>query len=201
MQHKNPDYFVLIESFIDEYQIANGLIPTNIEISRGTNLSTATVSRYIAKMCEEGILVADGHRNIKTRRMLKNVSPMIKIPIIGNIACGTPILAESNIECLYEVPLSLLDSNNYFLLRAKGFSMINVGIQDGDLILIRSQTTAEAGQIVVALIDDEATLKRYYPEPSNNRIRLHPENEEMNDIYVENCNIQGIALKIIKDIR
>lgn len=201
MQHKNPDYFVLIESFIDEYQIANGLIPTNIEISRGTNLSTATVSRYIAKMCEEGILVADGHRNIKTRRMLKNVSPMIKIPIIGNIACGTPILAESNIECLYEVPLSLLDSNNYFLLRAKGFSMINVGIQDGDLILIRSQTTAEAGQIVVALIDDEATLKRYYPEPSNNRIRLHPENEEMDDIYVETCNIQGIALKIIKDIR
>ena len=78
--------------------------------------------------------------------------------------------------------------------------MIEAGIDDGDLVLIRQQSTAEPGQIVVALMEDEATLKRFYPEPQFHRARLHPENREMNDIYVENCIIQGIAVKVIKDL-
>ena len=78
--------------------------------------------------------------------------------------------------------------------------MIEAGISDGDLVLVRQQSTAEPGQIVVALIDDEATLKRFYPEPEYHRIRLHPENETMDDIYVENCLVQGVAVKVLKDL-
>ena len=78
--------------------------------------------------------------------------------------------------------------------------MVEAGIDDGDLVLIRQQDTAEDGEIVVALIDDEATLKRFYPEPEKRRIRLHPENAHMNDIFVEKCEIQGVAVKVLKDL-
>ena len=79
--------------------------------------------------------------------------------------------------------------------------MIDAGIDDGDLVVIRQQSSADDGQIVVALIDDEATLKRYYRDDRNQRIRLHPENETMEDIFVDNCLIQGIAVKVIKDLQ
>lgn len=78
--------------------------------------------------------------------------------------------------------------------------MIDADIYDGDLVLIRQQNYADEGQIVVALMEDEATLKRYYPEPESHRVRLHPENEAMNDIYVDDCIIQGVAVKVIKGL-
>lgn len=86
------------------------------------------------------------------------------------------------------------------LLHANGESMIDAGIEDGDLVLVSKQNYADEGQIVVALIDDEATLKRYYPEPQKHRVRLHPENKTMKDIYAENCIIQGVAVKVLKDL-
>ena len=81
-----------------------------------------------------------------------------------------------------------------------GDSMIEAGIDNGDLVLIRQQNYADEGQIVVALMEDEATLKRFYPEPKKHRIRLHPENSRMDDIYVDNCEIQGVAVKVLKDL-
>ena len=87
-----------------------------------------------------------------------------------------------------------------FILRAYGDSMIEAGIDDGDLVLIRQQNYADDGQIVVALMEDEATLKRFYPEPEKHRVRLHPENSAMEDIIVDNCVIQGVAVKVLKDL-
>ena len=78
--------------------------------------------------------------------------------------------------------------------------MIDAGIDDGDYVVIRQQDTADPGQIVVALLEDEATLKRYYPEPEKKRVRLHPENEAMDDIIVKHCDIQGIAISVIKSL-
>ena len=78
--------------------------------------------------------------------------------------------------------------------------MIEAGIDDGDLVLIRQQSAADEGQIAVALVDNTATLKRFYPEPENKRIRLHPENKAMKDIYVKSCEIQGVAVKVFKDL-
>lgn len=122
------------------------------------------------------------------------------VPLLGNVACGVPKFAEGNIEEYVRLPISLFGRGDFFLLRASGDSMIEAGIDDGDLVLIRQQDTADPGQIVVALMEDEATLKRFYPEPGRHRVRLHPENRRMKDIVVENCIIQGVAVKVLKDV-
>ncbi len=124
----------------------------------------------------------------------------IRVPVLGRIACGIPKYAEENIEEYIRLPVALFGQGDFFLLRAYGDSMIESGIEDGDLVLIRQQSSADDGQIVVALMEDEATLKRFYPEPSKHRIRLHPENSHMDDIYVDNCEIQGVAVKVLKDL-
>ena len=104
------------------------------------------------------------------------------------------------IERYFRLPASLIGSGEFYFLRAFGDSMIEAGISEGDLVLVRRQETARPGQIVVALVGDETTLKRFYPEPEKRRIRLHPENRELEDLYVENCSIQGIAVKVLKDL-
>ncbi len=200
MNKKNKDNFKLLESFIDAYLSDHGRSPSNREISEGTGLSTATVSRYLSYMREHGMLDYEGQRNIITRRHGMHMNEFVEVPILGNVACGLPKYAEENIEAYVRLPVSLFGKGKFFLLRAKGESMKEIGIMDQDLILIRKQDSADPGQIVVALVDDEATLKRYYPEPEYNRVRLHPENSGMEDIYVTNCMIQGVAVKVMKDI-
>lgn len=116
-----------------------------------------------------------------------------------DILCGLPNIAEENIEEYASLPESMFGRGEFYILRARGESMIEAGIETGDLLVIRKQEHAENGQITVVLIDDEAALKRFYMD--DNRVRLHPENSEMEDIYVDNCIIQGIAVKVIKDIQ
>lgn len=200
MQHKNPEYFKKLEYFIDAYTEKEGISPTNKTIAEGTGVSTATVSRYLQQMRKEGRLDYQGHKGIVTRKMKLTKEATELVPLLGNVACGVPKFAEGNIEEYVRLPVSLFGQGNFFLLRASGDSMIDAGISDGDLVLIRQQETADPGQIVVALMEDEATLKRFYPEPKAHRVRLHPENRRMKDIVVENCIIQGIAIKVLKDI-
>lgn len=116
-----------------------------------------------------------------------------------DISCGLPNIAEEHIEEYVSLPESMFGSGEFYILRARGESMIEAGIDPGDLVVIRKQETAENGQIAVALVDEEATLKRFYVE--DNRVRLHPENSEMEDFYVDHCIIQGVAVKVIKDLR
>jgi repressor LexA len=200
MQHKNPEYFERIENFIDDYRANYGSSPTVREIARGTKLSDATTCRYLQDMRENGLVEYEGHRNLITKRQKKTLVETVEVPVLGSISCGVPKFAEENIEEYIRLPVSLFGRGDFYLLRANGESMIEVGIDDGDLVLIRQQNYADNGDIVVALMDDEATLKRFYPEPKKRRIRLHPENSEMKDIYVENCIIQGVAVKVIKDL-
>ncbi len=185
-------YFV--KEFIDE----NSISPTVREISAGTGICKTTVNKYLMQMRETGVLDYRGKRGIKTKEQIMTNRKKKKVPVLGSVACGLPKFAEENIEEYVELPISIFGEGNFFLLHADGDSMINAGIDDGDLILIRQQNTAEPGQIVIALIGDTTTLKRFYPE--NNQIRLHPENNEFDDIYVDNCIIQGIAVKVIKDL-
>ena len=145
------------------------------------------------------MLERDRRRGIRTKEM-KDEGEMISVPVLGKVSCGEPKFAEENIEEYVKLPVTLFGSGDYFLLRANGDSMIDAGIDNSDLVLVRQQNYADAGQIVVALGEDEATLKRWYPEPENRRIRLHPENSEMEDIYMESCVIQGVAVKVIKDL-
>ena len=151
-------------------------------------------------MRENGLLDYEGHRNITTRESRMTKTQTVKVAVLGAVSCGVPKFAEENIEEYVRLPVALFGSGEFYILRANGDSMVDAGIEDGDLVLIRQQNYANEGQIVVALMEDEATLKRYYPEPQKRRIRLHPENSSMRDIYVANCIIQGVAVKVLKDL-
>ena len=198
MRSKNPAYFELLIRFIDDYIDNYGRSPSTQEISSGTGLSPATVSRYLSRMREDGIIDYSGHRNIVTKR--NSATETNAVPVLGSVSCGIPKFAEENIEEYVKLPVSLFGKGDFFLLRASGNAMIEAGIDNGDLVLVRRQDYAAPGQIVVALMEEEATLKRYYPEPQNGYIRLHPENKDMVDIIVDRCLIQGVAVHVIKEL-
>ena len=197
MRSKDKTLMAAIEKFVSDYTDSNGISPTMQEVADGVGSSKATVQRYIAQLCEDGILDYSGYR---TMTSTKTKAAAIRVPVLGTIACGIPKFAEENIEEYVRLPVALFGKGNFFILRAYGDSMIEAGIDNGDLVLIRQQNYADQGQIVVALMEDEATLKRFYPEPRKHRIRLHPENSRMDDIYVDNCEIQGVAVKVLKDL-
>jgi repressor LexA len=199
MRSKNQEYFTLLERYIDTYTDSHGVSPSTREIAAGTGLSLATVSRYLSYMRENGMIDYVGQRNIITQRKRMTSTGSNKVPLLGSVSCGIPKFAEGNIEEYVQLPTALFGKGDFFLLRASGDSMIEAGIDNGDLVLVKHQDHAEPGQIVVALIgDDEATLKRFYPEPQRGIIRLHPENPSLDDIIVENCSIQGVAVHVMK---
>ena len=201
MQHKNQETLAAIEAFISEYIDLNGVSPSITEIVEGTGTAKSTASRYLSYMREQGIISFSGqHRSYATKEMQKTRNGTMRVPVLGRVSCGIPKFAEENIEEYVRLPIALFGQGDFFILRANGESMIEAGIEDGDLVLVRHQSTADAGQIVVALMDDEATLKRYYPEPEKRQIRLHPENRTMQDIIVDDCIIQGVAVKVLKDL-
>ena len=197
MRSKDKTLMAAIEKFVSDYTDSNGISPTMQEVADGVGSSKATVQRYIAQLCEDGILDYSGYR---TMTSTKTKAAAIRVHVLGTIACGIPKFAEENIEEYVRLPVAVFGKGNFFILRAYGDSMIEAGIDNGDLVLIRQQNYADEGQIVVALMEDEATLKRFYPEPKKHRIRLHPENSRMDDIYVDNCEIQGVAVKVLKDL-
>lgn len=199
MRTKNTEYFKIIERFVSEYRSENGISPSMREIAAAVGISCATVQRYIAQMREDGRMnYGTGHRSL----VVESETPhdFISVPVLGRVSCGLPKYAEENIEEYIALPVSLFGSGEFYILRASGDSMIEAGINDGDMVLVRVQNTANVGDIVVALMDDEATLKRYYPDPVRRRVRLHPENRSMEDIIVSDCAIQGVAVKLIKDL-
>lgn len=199
MQRLNTENFQRIEEYVNDYrELTGGCSPTLAEIAEGLGLAKSTVSKYLKRMREEGRVDFAGHRNIVTRQMREDAEGLCRVPLLGAVACGLPILAEENIEAYVRLPVSLFGRGEFYLLRAKGDSMTGAGIEDGDLVLVRRQGTAEYNQIVVALIGEEATLKRFRPERDG--IRLHAENPRYDDIVVEECVLQGVAVKIIKDL-
>ena len=201
MRTKNAESIEAIEKFISDYVDEYGTSPTVQEIADGIGVAKSTASRYVTYMRENGILDSDGsHRSIVTKKDKSTRQQTLRVPVLGAVSCGVPKLADENIEEYVRLPVALFGRGSFYLLRANGDSMIEAGIDDGDLVLIRQQSTAEEGQIVVALMEDEATLKRFYPEPENGIIRLHPENYTMEDIIVENCIIQGVAVKVLKGL-
>ena len=201
MRSKNKELMIKIINFIDSEYQKNGLAPTLREIASEFNITSACVSHYLTEMKEKGLIQSNGKsRGIKTSKIQSMINEVSYLPVVGSIACGTPLLAEENIEKYLPIPTEFLGNGKYFILRANGDSMIKANIEDGDYVIIKQQETAEVGQIIVALINDEATLKRYYLDDKRQKVRLHPENDEMQDMYFKNVIIQGIAVKVIKDL-
>ena len=121
---------------------------------------------------------------------------MVNVPLVGRVAAGEPILAVENIETYFPVPAEYMPNKQSFMLKVKGESMINAGIFDGDNILVEQQSDASNGDMVVALIDDSATVKRFYKEDGH--IRLQPENDFMDPIIVDDCSIVGKVIGLIR---
>ena len=201
MKVMNEDNFSAIIAFIDEYYNTNGKVPTQQEIADAVGLNKSNVSRNLKVMKERGLIDLDGGwGGIKTSKIQKRNIELNYVPVVGTIACGTPMLAEQNIERYIPISKELIGNGNVFALHASGNSMINANIEDGDFVIVRQQNHANEGEIIVALIDDETTLKRYYLDRKKHKVRLHPENDDMEDMYFDSINIQGVAVKVLKDL-
>ena len=161
--------------------------PSMAQIAENVGIARSTAYKYLIEMDHRGMISYDG-KKIRTEIIDHSNPKMIRAAVLGNIACGLPNVAEENIEEYVSLPESLFGRGEFYILRARGESMIEAGIEDGDLVVIRKQSYANDGDIIVALVEEEATLKRMYRE-ENGRIILHPENKEMSDIIVDNCII------------
>ncbi len=200
MQHRSKDLEKAIVAFSEEYYENNRHSPSASEIAKALDSSKPTVHRYLVAMASEGIIDYDG-KVIVTEKMRKMTPGEEKIPLVGSISCGRPLLEEEHIEEYLTFSTSIFGKGDFFLLRANGDSMIDAGIDHGDLVLIRKQSDAKEGEIVVALTEEyNNTLKRYFVDRENNKVRLHPENKEMEDIVVDSCMIQGVAVSVIKTL-
>lgn len=197
MSKRNYELEKEIELFIGNYISSHTCSPSVREIAAHFNCAPSNIMRYLIRLEEEGKI-----RRIGTREFaLRMDTSFIQIPLLGQIACGSPIFADQNIESYIPMNKSFVGVGEYFALNAKGDSMIEVGIDDGDIVIVRIQNYANEGDIVVALLNDEATLKRYYLDRKSKKIILHPENKTMEDIIVDDVEIQGVATKIIKSLR
>lgn len=205
MRTLKQEYFDKLENYINDYQQKQGYSPSISDMVRDLGMPQTTVYRYITHMKENGMIDIKGRGKIATREMEKTKRATIKLPVLGAVSCGIPKYAEENIEEYVQVPASWFGISEFFALRADGQSMINAGIDDGDLVIIRKQEYAEPGQIIVALIDNEdATLKRYRPIGDGQYIDLVPENDKFKvrtvDLSCETLVIQGVAVKVLKDL-
>ena len=202
MRTKNEETIQQIVNYINDKYFNENIIPSVQEIADKVGMHKSNVSRYLVEMEERGLISRNGSfYGISTPKMQKVKSGVVSLPVVGDISCGTPILAEENIESYISIPSDFLGKGEYFVLKAKGNSMIGAGIDNGDYVIVKSQDTAEEGQIIVALIDNEATLKRYYIDNERQQIRLHPENKRMKDMYYDGIVIQGVAKKVIKNLQ
>ena len=201
MKVMSENIFNAIIEYVDEYYCTHGKTPTMQEIADKVKMNKSSVSRNLKEMKKRGLIALDkGWNGIKTNKIQKRVLEMRDVPVVGTIACGSPMFAEENIERYIPISTALLGNGTFFALHAQGDSMINANIDDGDFVIVRQQSTANEGEIVVALIGNEATLKRYYLDRTNHKVRLHPENDEMEDMYFDNISIQGVAVKVLKDL-
>lgn len=194
LSDKQQNVLNYLKSSIDD----KGYAPSVRDICKDVGIkSTSTVHAYLKKLTQLGLIEMDTtiSRSIRLPDNQRHTdhNDLVEVPIIGQVAAGTPILAQENIEDTFTVSSAYTKNATVFMLKVKGESMIDAGILDGDLILVKQQATANNGDIVVAVLEDEATVKTYYKEKGH--IRLQPENSSMDPILVYDDII--IAGKVI----
>ena len=211
MRRKDPNSLnkreKAILKFIEKHISANGYPPSVREIGKAVDLrSTATVHGYLSALEMKGYIKKENQKG-RTLKLIKggaddsqgtqevigknaySQKELVDVPVIGKITAGEPILAVENVTDTFPIPIDFVGNSESFMLTVRGESMIEAGILDGDYILVKKQDTARNGEIVVALIEDEATVKTFYKE--NGHIRLQPENSTMDPIIVPDCKILG----------
>ena len=190
-----------ILQFISDYTEENSFPPTVRETAEHFSVSLKAIQDHFTALTKKGYLLKDEKRS-RSLKVLGNVTKKAnkgyKIPVLGSVAAGKPIFCEEDYEnTIYLSEPFVRPGNSYFALHVRGSSMINAGINDGDLAIIKQQTTAEDGDIVVAIIDDSVTLKRFFREPT--RVRLQAENPEFNPIYCQDVKVLGKLSHIIRE--
>ncbi len=204
-----------IYDYICAYSAEHGYPPSVREIGQAVGLaSPSTVHMHLKSLEEHGLIKRDSKKprtievmgkkgeddpSVPMATVKQNVNEnVITLPLVGRVAAGVPILAEQNVEESLTLPTSIVGDASSFILRVRGESMINAGIFDGDYIAVKEQSNAHDGEIVVALIDDSATVKTFYRE--DDRIRLQPENDSMSPIYAKNPVILGKVTALIRSM-
>lgn len=190
-----------IVDYIDLRFNEDNIVPTMEDMAEHFGVTKQCICLNIKTMVEIGLVErSGGARAIITPNMKKTSKDTVNVPLVGSVACGTPVLAEENIETVVAFPRELIGPGNFYLLRAYGDSMIDAGIEEGDLVLVRNTQDAQDGQIVVALVDNESTLKRIFIDDKHKKIILHPENKNMRDMVFDEVTIQGVAVKVLKNL-
>lgn len=193
------------QSEILEYiksQILNkGYPPSVRDICTAVNLkSTSSVHAHLESLEKNGYIRRDPTKSRTIEIIDDNFNlsrrEVVNIPLLGQVAAGQPLLAVENITNYFPIPAEYLPNEDTFMLKVKGDSMVNMGIYDGDQIIVKKQNTAHNGEVIVALVDDSATVKRFYKEEGH--IRLQPENDFMDPIIVDDCEILGKVVGLIR---
>ena len=203
MQRPRGDNQQRILDFIKSEIQTKGYPPSVREIAQAVGLkSTSTVHGHLQRLEKRGLL----HRDAMKPRAMEVVgdpnfvrNSTQAVPLVGNVQAGLPILAEENLEEYVSLPDVMLSRGNHFILHVHGNSMINAGIYDGDFIVVKQQHEAKNGEIVVALLEDSATVKRFFRE--DGRIRLQPENDTMEPIYAHDVTILGVVVSMFRLIK
>lgn len=203
MRVMSKEKIVRLAEFIKQYtRDNNGSSPSLSEIMAYMDMSKSTAYRYILELERRGIVSYCGKNTLKTELQQKMDCGFRKVPLVGQIVCGSPDEQEEYVSEYLAIPEEWMDGE-CFLLRAYGDSMIDIGIEEGDLILVKKVSMAGDGTVVVALTEQGSTLKRLFWD--SGKPRLHAENKKYKmkdrDIYPQTLVIQGIALKVIKNIR
>lgn len=193
-----------ILEYIKDEILHKGYPPAVREICQAVNLkSTSSVHSHLETLEKNGYIRRDPTKpraiEIMDDTFNLNRREMVNVPILGNVAAGEPLFAEENIEDYFPIPAEMVPNSEVFMLHVRGESMINVGILDGDNVLVQQQSTAKDGEMVVALVEDSATVKTFYKEDSY--IRLQPENDTMEPIIVPDCQILGKVFGIFRFLR
>ena len=190
-----------ILEYIKDEILHKGYPPAVREICQAVNLkSTSSVHSHLETLEKNGYIRRDPTKpraiEIMDDTFNLNRREMVNVPILGNVAAGEPLFAEENIEDYFPIPAEMVPNSEVFMLHVRGESMINVGILDGDNVLVQQQNTAKDGEMVVALVEDSATVKTFYKE--DGYIRLQPENDTMDPIIVNECSILGKVFGIMR---
>lgn len=182
-------------SYVKSYQDVNGYSPSVRDICKDLQIkSTATAHYYLEKLSEKGLITKKGDK--KRAISVNGRKNSFEVPLVGTVTAGTPILAVENLEDYYPLPLEFNTGETLFMLKVKGNSMINAGILDGDKIVVKKQETANNGDIIVAMVDDCATVKRFYKK--DGYFVLHPENDDMQDIIINEVSVLGVVVGLTR---
>ena len=197
MRHKDPELMNQIRDFAEDYYLTEGHSPSTTEIGEAVGIARGTAYKYLVAMDEQGMISYDGSE-ILTEKIERITTTRDAVVYTGSVPCGSPETVEAMIEDYVSLPVSIFGSDEMYILRTRGDSMIEAGIEEGDYVVIKKHTTANIGDIVVALHDNENTLKTLRYDQNRRIYILHPENADMEDIEVDDLTIQGVAKFVIK---